>query len=126
MGAAALVIVEAFPRQLIGLFGAANESVYYADFAVKNFRIYLCMMILATVNKGTFIFLQSIGKALASTMLSLLRELILGVGFAVLLPAFWGLDGLLYSFPSADILTFTIAAIVIRRTYKELGSDETP
>ena len=126
VGAAALVIVEAFPRQLIGLFGAANESVYYADFAVKNFRIYLCMMILATVNKGTFIFLQSIGKALASTMLSLLRELILGVGFAVLLPAFWGLDGLLYSFPSADILTFTIAAIVIRRTYKELGSDETP
>lgn len=59
VGAAALFIVELFPRQLIGIFGAANESSYYTDFAVKCFRIYLCMMILATVNKATFIYLQS-------------------------------------------------------------------
>ena len=51
VGAAALLVVELFPRQLIGIFGAANESVYYTAFAVKSFRIYLCMMVLATVNK---------------------------------------------------------------------------
>lgn len=53
VGAAALLIVELFPRQLIGIFGAANESVYYTQYAVKCFRVYLCMMVLATVNKGT-------------------------------------------------------------------------
>ena len=47
VGAIALLIVELMPGQLIALFGAANESVYYTDFAVKAFRIYLCMMILA-------------------------------------------------------------------------------
>ena len=31
-----------FPRQLIAIFGAANESSYYTDFAIKAFRIYLC------------------------------------------------------------------------------------
>ena len=41
VGVVALVLVECFPRQLIALFGAANESVYYTDFAVKSFRIYL-------------------------------------------------------------------------------------
>jgi putative MATE family efflux protein len=123
VGAVALLIVELFPRQLIGIFGAANESVYYADFAVKSFRIYLCMMVLATVNKGTFIYLQSLGKAIASTAISLVREIIFGVGFALILPRFFGLDGLLYSFPAADILTFIIAVIVIRFTYKELNSD---
>ena len=51
VGAVALVLVELLPRQLIALFGAANESVYYTDFAVKSFRIYLCMIILACVNK---------------------------------------------------------------------------
>ena len=121
VGAVALLIVELFPRQLIGIFGAANESVYYADFAVKSFRIYLCMMVLATVNKGTFIYLQSLGKAIASTAISLVREIIFGVGFALILPRFFGLDGLLYSFPAADILTFIIAVIVIRFTYKELN-----
>ena len=57
VGAVALVIVECFPRQLIAVFGAANESTYYTDFAIKSFRIYLCLMPLATVNKATFIYL---------------------------------------------------------------------
>lgn len=123
IGLLATLIVELFPRQLIGIFGAANESAYYTDFAVKSFRIYLCMMTLATVNKGTFIYLQSLGKAVASTMISLVREVIFGVGFAVLLPVFFGLDGLLYSFPVSDILTFVIAVVVIGYTYRELQKD---
>lgn len=120
VGAAALFIVELFPRQLIGIFGAANESSYYTDFAVKCFRIYLCMMILATVNKATFIYLQSLGKALLSTMLSMVREVVFGVGFALILPIFFGLDGVLYSMPVSDVLTFIISAIVIAYTYKTL------
>ncbi|MCD8009784.1 MAG: multidrug transporter MatE, partial [Lachnospiraceae bacterium] len=44
-------------------------------------------------------------------------------GFALLLPMFFGLDGLLYSFPAADILTFLIATVVIRNTYRELSTD---
>ena len=123
VGAVALLIVELFPSQLIGIFGAKNESVYYTDFAVKCFRVYLCMMILATVNKGTFIYLQSLGKALASTAISLIREVVFGVGFALLLPHFFNLDGVLYSMPVSDILTFIIAAVVIRRTYRELSAD---
>ena len=120
VGAVALLIVELFPRQLINLFGAANESVYYTEFAIKSFRVYLCMMIFATVNKGTFIFLQSLGKAAASTAISLIREVVFGVGFALLLPRFFGLDGVLYSMPVSDFLTFLITAVIIVRTYREL------
>lgn len=120
VGAVALLIVELFPRQLIYLFGATNESLYYTQFATKSFRIYLCMMIFATVNKGTFIFLQSLGKALASTLISLLREVVFGVGFALLLPHFFGLNGVLISMPVSDILTFLITSVIIARTYKEL------
>ena len=120
VGAVALIIVELFPGALIQIFGAANESTYYTDFAVKAFRIYLCMMIFACVNKATFIFLQAMGKATISTMLSMVREIVFGVGFAILLPVFLGLDGVLYSMPISDILTFVIASIIIRHTYKEL------
>ena len=120
VGAVALLIVEVFPKQLIGIFGAANESVYYTDFAVRCFRIYLCMMVLATVNKATFIYLQSLGKALTSTALSMVREVVFGVGFALLLPLFFGLNGVLYSMPVSDVLTFILSAAVIRYTYKTL------
>ena len=80
------------------------------------------MMVLACVNKGTFIYLQSLGKALASTVLSTVREVVFGVGFALLLPVFFGLDGVLYSMPVSDLLTFLIAVLMIRFTYKSLAS----
>ena len=120
VGAVALILAEVFPRQLIAIFGAANESVYYTDFAVRAFRVYLCMMILACVNKACFIFLQAVGKALASTLLSMFREVVFGVGFALLLPVFFGLDGVLYSMPVSDVLTFLISAVIIVKTHREL------
>lgn len=124
VGAAAMVLVEFFPRQLILVFGAANESLYYTDFAVKAFRVYLCMMVFACVNKACFIFLQAMGKAVASTALSMIREVVFGVGFALVLPMLFGLDGVLYSMPVSDALTFFIAAILIYRTYQELNRKE--
>ena len=125
VGLAALILVEGFPRQLIGIFGAANESVYYTEFAIRAFRTYLCMMVLACVNKACFIFLQAMGKAAESTALSMIREVVFGVGFAVLLPKFFGLSGVLYSMPVSDVLTFVIAAVLIVKTYRELDVQET-
>ena len=123
VGAVALILAEGFPRQLIAVFGAANESSYYTDFAIKAFRTYLCMMVLACVNKACFIFLQAVGKAFSSTMLSMVREVVFGVGFALLLPRFFGLDGVLYSMPVSDVLTFVIAAVMIVKTYRELNTE---
>ena len=79
------------------------------------------MMILACVNKATFIFLQAMGKAVESTILSMVREIVFGVGFALLLPLFFGLDGVLYSMPTADFLTAVISAIIILKTYRQLN-----
>ncbi|MCD7945921.1 MAG: MATE family efflux transporter [Clostridiales bacterium] len=123
VGLIAMLIVELFPAQLIGIFGAANESAYYTEFAIKAFRTYLCMLILACVNKGTFIFLQALGKAGLSTMLSMVREVVFGVGLALLLPVFFGLDGVLYSMPVSDVLTAVISAVVLAYTYRSLRDD---
>jgi putative MATE family efflux protein len=123
VGVVALFIVEFLPRQLLSVFGAANESVYYSDFGVKAFRVYLCMVVFACVNKATFIYLQSLGKAWTSTVLSLVREVVFGVGLALLLPLIWGLDGVLYSMPVADVLTAVVSLVVIRRTYKQLDKN---
>ena len=123
-GAIATLIVELFPTGLIAIFGAANESAYYTEFAVKCFRIYLCMMTLACVNKAAFIFLQAMGKAVASTALSMIREIVFGVGLVLVLPLVWGLDGVIISMPAADILAFIASAIVIIYTYRTLKKDE--
>lgn len=117
IGIVALLIVELLPRQLIGLFGAANESIYYTEFALKAFRIYLCMILAACINKAAFIYLQALGKALLSTVLSLFREVVLGVVLPLFLPVLFGLDGILYSMPVADLMAFVMTAVVIRYIY---------
>ena len=126
VGLVAFLLAEFFPQQLISIFGAANESSYYTGFAIRAFRTYLCMIVLACVDKACFIFLQAMGKAAASTALSMIREVVFGVGFALLLPLFWGLDGVLLSMPVSDILTFIVAVFLIYRTYRELDAEGAP
>lgn len=127
VGLASMLIFELFPHQLINIFGAANESVYYTDFAIKCIRILLCAVVLACINKGTFIFLQALGKAKESTLLSVMREILFGVGLPILLPVFFGLDGILFFIPVADVLTMVAAVYLIVRTRRELDDMmETP
>lgn len=124
VGAIALIVAEVFPQGLIGIFGAKNESIYYTEFAIRSFRVYLCMIVLACINKAAFIFLQAMGRAVESTMLSMVREIVFGVGFALLLPLFFGLDGVLYSMPVSDVLTAVVTAAVIVKAYRRLDRAE--
>ncbi len=121
LGLIALAVFQLFPRELISLFG--NENALYNEFAIRTFRIYLSMMVLACVNKASFIFLQSMGRPWLSTFLSLLREVILSVPLAVILPHFFGLDGVLYSMPLSDIIAFAASAAVLVSIYRELSGD---
>lgn len=83
----ATVIFLLFPHQLILLFSTESESVYYTQFAIWYIRIQLCLLSLACMNKETFIFLQSLGKATMSSVLSVTREIVFDVGLPILLPA---------------------------------------
>ncbi len=107
-------------RELFIKLLTAEAAVGAAAFAIKSFRIYLCLIVLACVNKACFIFLQAMGKAAESTVLSLIREVVFGVGFALILPVFLGLDGVLYSMPASDFLTFLVAVCLICGTLREL------
>ncbi len=125
VGFVATIIFELFPTQLIGIFGAGNESVYYTQFAIKAIRIILCATTLSCVNKGVTIFLQSLGKAGTSTSLSMLREIVFGVGLVLLLPIWFGLDGLLWFMAIADIITFVASLAVLIHIDKSLKQHRT-
>ncbi len=131
VGLAALVIIEVFPRQLISLFGTGYSDTYYS-FATYAFRLYLCMVPLDAVCKASFILLQSLGKPVQSTFLSLVREVILAIPLAIFMPWLFGrllgiekgIFGLLLSMPAAVILTFIIAVIIDLQIYGQLKKSE--
>lgn len=121
VGLIATVIFEAFPQQLINIFGAKSESIHYTNFAIRGIRLLLCATSLACFNKGFFIYLQALGKATASTALSVLREVVFGVGLVLILPIFFGLDGVLYFMAAADILTFIVSLFILARVKRNMA-----
>lgn len=120
IGLFASIIFLIFPYQLMKLFGSDNESIYYTNFGIWFTRAQLCLLPLACINKGTFIMLQSLGKAKESSILSVLREIGFGAGLPILLPAIWGLYALPFFMPLADILSFIIGIIVLRKIFRKI------
>ena len=122
VGVVSTVCFELFPLQITAIFG--SEDGLYNEFAVYAFRIFLCTILLCCVQKATSIFLQAMGKPVLSMSLSLLREFILSVPLALLLPRAFGVIGALYSAPIADVVSVAAAAVIMVRVYRELGGQE--
>lgn len=121
VGLLAMICFECFPLQIISIFG--SENGLYNEFAVLSFRIFLSTIALCCIQKACSIFLQSLGKPVMSMSLSLLRDFILSVPLAILLPSFMGVTGALYSAPIADIVSFIAAVFCIRYVLRELKKE---
>jgi Na+-driven multidrug efflux pump len=117
IGLLATLCFELFPIQLINLFGS-NNGALYNEFAVLSFRIYLSSMLLCAVQKASSIFLQSIGKPVQAMVLSLARDFVLLAPLCIILPAYFGVTGPLFSAPIADIICIVLTAMIMVYTFK--------
>ena len=63
-------------------------------------------------------YLQSVGKAAQASVLSVLRQGALYVPLLLLLHKFFGLSGVFYAAPAADIFSIVLSAVLLWRTLK--------
>ena len=122
VGLVALFLFEAFPLQITAIFG--SEDGLYNEFAVLSFRLFLSMIVLTCIQKSVSVFLQALGKPVMSMGLSLLREFVLSVPLAIVLPMFFGVEGALYSAPIADIGSMIAVVIMSAIMLRELKEKE--
>lgn len=104
----AFILFQTIPRQIIGLFGDGSDM--YFDFAERYFRIYLMFTCINNVQPLSSTFFTSIGKPIKGTFLSLTRQIIFLLPLLVILPAFLGMDGIIYAGPIADFVAAVVAA----------------
>ena len=102
----ATLIGEFLPTQVIHIFGAGDELT---DKAVRAYRIIVAMFPLVGAQMVIGNFFQSIGHAAKSIFLSVTRQLLFLVPMLVLLPRWWGLDGVWMSMPVSDAVSFFTA-----------------
>lgn len=106
----AFVMCQAMPRQIISLFGKGSEAYY--EFGVSYFRVYMFFICLTFIQPITSNFFTAIGKPIKGVFLSLTRQILFLIPLIIILPRFFGLDGILYAGPIADITAITTATIM--------------
>jgi putative MATE family efflux protein len=114
------VLFYVFTSPIINIFTSdpvlANAGIHVAR------RVFLVIPILGFFNVGQLVF-PSIGKAVQSFIIAIARPTAFLIPMLLILPHFLELDGVWYAFPSADLLSFLLVAVLMIPLYKQFKKD---
>ena len=119
---AAFLILEIWPKQIVSIFGVQSEL--YMDFAQKCLQTYMlaCFTVGMTIVIG--IFFQSIDKPIQSTVLSLLRQIIVLVPTVLILGAVGDVTTVLWAGPISDLAACIASLIALALSWKKIFCEE--
>lgn len=132
IGLASTLLFELAPRAVVGMFGTPtnipNPDDYW-EFGELTFRIFLCLVTFTCTVKMTSIFFQAVGKPIRAVIASMIRDIICFVPLIIALPCFFGIQGILFAAPSADLIAMIVAVVLtatFMKTLKVSSADERP
>ena len=120
VGTIGFLLFQLIPDKLIMIFGSGNKL--YMDFASYAFRVYLMLCIINGIQIASGIFFQAIGKSAKSAFISLSRQILFLIPAMIVLGKLYGVEGVLYAGPFADLLAFIISTILLFFEVKKLNS----
>ena len=100
-------VAEVFPVFLVGLFSRGDPRL--TSMAVRGLRLGYMLLPLASLFVVTSYTFQAIGKARATFILQVVRQVVLFFPMLIILPRFIGIDGAWLSFPFMDASGFLLA-----------------
>lgn len=122
------VIFEAAPDAVVGVFGSPDPSQVdpdaYRQFGKKTFRIFLMLVTFTCTVKMTSIFFQAAGKPVLAIVASMIRDIICFIPLVCVLPVFYGIEGILWAAPCADVVAMAVAAMLTVVFFKGLNKDK--
>ncbi|MBQ5797883.1 MAG: MATE family efflux transporter, partial [Firmicutes bacterium] len=117
----AFLVFQIFPRQIVGFFGDGSE-LYFA-FGVKYMRTYMFCVFINNIQPMSSTFFTSIGKPKMGTFLSLTRQIIFLLPLIVIFPRFWGIEGIMYAAPIADLMAALVSGAMLFRELRSMGKE---
>jgi len=115
------ILIMYFPELFIRLF---TSDIQLIEITKHIAKIMLFMMPVIAFQFIVGGFFQSIGKAKPALIVSLLRQFILLLPMILILPLFFGLDGLWYSYPIADFFSLFLVYYIFKKEYDKLETKE--
>lgn len=112
----AFLCFQLFPRQIIGIFGSGSEE--YLHFAERYFRIFLFFTFLNGIQPVSSNFFTSIEAPKKGIFLSLTRQIIFLLPLLLIFPYLFGIDGVMYTAPIADLAAASVSIVMVVREFK--------
>ena len=104
-----------FPKLFIGIF---TKDAILTDLALNGIYIYsLTLPAIGICILGT-VYFQSIGSAKKSIVLSLLRQVIVFIPLILIVPKYFGLNGVWAAQPLADVVSMIIIGLFLIKEFK--------
>ena len=118
----AFLCFQLFPRQIIGIFGSGSEE--YLHFAERYFRIFLFFTFLNGIQPVSSNFFTSIGAPKKGIFLSLTRQIIFLLPLLLIFPYLFGIDGVMYTAPIADLAAASVSIVMVVREFKIMAEQQ--
>lgn len=112
---AGFLIGELVPELAVKAF---TSDATLVDMGARGMRIVVMFFPIIGFQMVTSNFFQSIGMAKKAIILSLSRQVMILIPCLVILPLFWGADGVWFSMPISDAVASVIAAVMLYRQFK--------
>jgi Na+-driven multidrug efflux pump len=122
------LLFELAPKAVVGIFGQPSNIPNpddYWEFGEKTFRIFLALVTFTCTIKMTSIFFQAVGKPVCAVIASMIRDIICFIPLIIILPLFFGIDGILYAAPCADFIAMIVAVILTIIYFRHLERSAT-
>lgn len=130
IGLASTLLFELAPQAVVGMFGSPtnipNPEDYW-EFGKKTFRIFLMLVTFTCIIKMTSIFFQAVGKPVRAVIASMIRDIVCFIPLIIVLPLFFGIEGILFAAPTADFLAMIVAValtVTFMKTLKITSTED--
>jgi putative MATE family efflux protein len=110
------IMIVLFAKEIISVF--STDATLLAETPRAMLLVFLASPVIAIQLIGSAYF-QAAGKALPALFLTLLKQGVFLIPLAYILPMYFGVDGVWYSFAIGDVLATIITYIVVRREIKK-------
>ena len=113
------LICMLIPGLVISIFN--HDNMELRESGVMGLRIYCAVLPVIGFQIIASSYFQAIGKAKLATFLSLLRQIIVLLPLILLLPKFWGVEGVWIANPISDLVAAVITFIFFRNELRKLN-----
>lgn len=123
IGAIFFIFLQTMPRQIISMFGGGDELYY--EFAEKYLKIYMMLVFFGNIQPVTINYFSAVGESLQGLLVSISRQGAFLIPLLILLPKFWGINGVLYANPIADTLAFIMSVSMVLFNFRQMNKEKT-